>query len=644
MCGITGVWKNDGGDMDGRFASRFAETLLRISRRRGSESSGLAVEDEAGIRFIKAARPIDRLLRTDVPRGFLRDLSIQAVHGLVGHSRLVTNGSQFRHVNNQPAVFHDLLSVHNGIVVETDKIFDELGETPQSDLDTEAFLAVFRNELDRNSEDPARACERALARLKGAGSFACLGRGCDGLVLASNNGSLFTVEIPSAGLRAFASERFIIEEAMRRSGIDAADYPVNQLALGRALWWRGGGKSSPDINDLSRVSDRSRTPSPPAHLRRDVDEAALYRGLDDAHGLKRCSRCILPETFPGIDFDADGVCSICREPEQPMEIDSEAFESGLAKHRSSNGKADCLVGLSGGRDSCYGLHVLKKELGMNPIAYTYDWGMVTDLARRNISRMCGELGIEHIVISANIRKKRENIRRNVEAWLRRPDLGMIPLFMAGDKQFYWFADQVRRQTGIDYFVFCAGNRYEETRFKTAYAGIRRGATASILKSLPASSILSMLGYYGRQFILNPAYFNRSIPDTAFAFYASYLMPDNYEYLFHHYRWDEDEVESVLFQQYDWERASDTPTTWRIGDGTAAFYNYIYYAVAGFTEFDTFRANQVRAGVMDRSDAISKVRAENGPRVESILWYLETIGTRASLNDVVRTVQGMTRLF
>ncbi len=67
-------------------------------------------------------------------------------------------------------------------------------------------------------------------------------------------------------------------------------------------------------------------------------------------------------------------------------------------------------------------------------------------------------------------------------------------------------------------------------------------------------------------------------------------------------------------------------------------------MAGFTEFDTFRANQVRAGVMDRSDAISKVRAENRPRVESILWYLETIGTRASLNDVVRTVQGMTRLF
>ena len=52
---------------------------------------------------------------------------------------------------------------------------------------------------------------------------------------------------------------------------------------------------------------------------------------------------------------------------------------------------DCLVPFSGGRDSMYVMHVIKKELGLNPIAFTYDWGMVTDLARRNIARICGNL-------------------------------------------------------------------------------------------------------------------------------------------------------------------------------------------------------------------------------------------------------------
>ena len=60
--------------------------------------------------------------------------------------------------------------------------------------------------------------------------------------------------------------------------------------------------------------------------------------------------------------------------------------------------AECIVAFSGGRDSSYGLHYVN-ELGMNPVAFTYDWGMVTDLARRNISRMCGKLGVEHIIVA-----------------------------------------------------------------------------------------------------------------------------------------------------------------------------------------------------------------------------------------------------
>jgi hypothetical protein len=76
------------------------------------------------------------------------------------------------------------------------------------------------------------------------------------------------------------------------------------------------------------------------------------------------------------------------------------------------------------------------QLRMKPIAYTYDWAMVTDQARRNCTRVCGLLGAEQIIRSVDILSKRRNIRLNIEAWLRRPELGMIPLFMAGDKQFF----------------------------------------------------------------------------------------------------------------------------------------------------------------------------------------------------------------
>ena len=46
---------------------------------------------------------------------------------------------------------------------------------------------------------------------------------------------------------------------------------------------------------------------------------------------------------------------------------------------------------------------------MNVITYTYDWGMVTDLARRNIARACGKLKVENIIVAADISKKRRRV-------------------------------------------------------------------------------------------------------------------------------------------------------------------------------------------------------------------------------------------
>ena len=64
------------------------------------------------------------------------------------------------------------------------------------------------------------------------------------------------------------------------------------------------------------------------------------------------------------------------------------------------------------------------------------------------------------------------------------------------------------------------------------------------------------------------------------------------------------------RQYNWEWSPDTPTSWRIGDGTAALYNYVYFTVAGFTEHDTFRSNQIR-DMMTRERALDLVAQRTG---------------------------------
>ena len=55
------------------------------------------------------------------------------------------------------------------------------------------------------------------------------------------------------------------------------------------------------------------------------------------------------------------------------------------------------------------------------------------------------------------------------------------------------------------------------------------------------------------------------------------------------------------------------------------YNYIYYTVAGFTEHDTFRSNQIREGDISRDEALMLVECENKPRYQNIRWYLDALG-------------------
>jgi hypothetical protein len=251
--------------------------------------------------------------------------------------------------------------------------------------------------------------------------------------------------------------------------------------------------------------------------------------------------------------------------------------------------------------------------------------MVTDLARRNIARVCGKLGIENIIVSADIHKKRENIRMNVEAWLKKPQLGMIPLFMAGDKQFFYYVNQIKKQTGIKMDIWST-NILENTDFKVGFCGISPSFDKTRPDYLPLKSKVGLAGYYLKNFLTNPAYLNSSIIDTVASFYAYYAEPRTHFYqLFDWIKWDEKYIEKTLFEEYDWEISPDTTTTWRIGDGTAAFYNYIYYTVAGFSEFDTFRSNQIREGLISREEGLEFVNQENRPRFDSLKWYLETIG-------------------
>jgi len=328
--------------------------------------------------------------------------------------------------------------------------------------------------------------------------------------------------------------------------------------------------------------------------------------------------------MPYIEFDESGVCNYChnyrlRNKPKPKE---ELF-SLVEPYRRKDG-ADCIVPFSGGRDSCYGLHLVVKELGMKPITYTYDWGMVTDLGRRNISRMCAALGVENIIVAADISKKRRNIAMNLKAWLKSPNLGMVSILTAGDKHFFQHVRTVKQQTGIPLDLWGI-NPLEVTHFKAGFLGVKPDF---VEKRVYTHGITKQLNYQWlrlQAMMQSPGYFNSSLWDTVSGeYYRSFTEKEHYFHIYDYWRWEEKVVDAGL-AQYDWELAPDTKTTWRIGDGTAAFYNYIYYTVAGFTEHDTFRSNQIREGDLTREEALQLVEDENQPRYPNLKWYLDAIG-------------------
>lgn len=673
MCGIFGIILKDA--RHGPDSVRDAmDALFRLSESRGKEAAGVAVLNETSLHVYKEAVRASVMIRRPRYRD-LYDALLTADAGpraVIGHSRLVTTGDQGNPLNNQPVVNSGVVGVHNGIIVNDEALWSAHPDLPRRGrVDSEVIAALLRRSLTSGTS-PAAAVRHTFGLLRGAASIAMLFDDLDLAVLATNNGSLYYRGGPRHAAILFASEEYILRQLARRHRVRRAfgDAEILPLRAGEALLVDLPtlalhpfplNRDRPAENDppaarrgtprgIVELAPETPPPPPAKEVRRRAAaltaryEPPVERVFAAIDRLRRCTRCILPETMPFIEFDDAGVCNYCRNYRLVKPRGVEELERLVAPHRRRDGGYDCLVGLSGGRDSTYGLHYLKTVLKMNPVAFTYDWGMVTDLARRNISRICGQLGVEHILVSADIETKRRYIRQNVLAWLKKPALGMIPLFMAGDKQYFFHANRLRRQTGAP-LIFLCENMLERTDFKTGFAGVRPAVVdEDHAYTLSLRSKLRLGAYYAGQYLGNPAYLNASVPDTLWAYACYYVIRRDYLNLYRFIEWDEPTIVATLRDQYDWELADDTETTWRIGDGTASFYNYIYHTVAGLNEIYTLRSNQIRQGRLDRGPALDLARRESRPRFDSIRWYLSTIGLGDDFDDVIRIINGIPKLY
>jgi glucosamine--fructose-6-phosphate aminotransferase (isomerizing) len=589
MCGIFGIVSKN------KINKTDLEVLVKHAQQRGKDSSGLIYFNENQYNIFRADYNINKLLHKIKPYNS---------PVVLGHSRLITNGLS----DNQPVIRENVFILHNGIIINDNELWKELTIERKYQIDSEILAGLTLQNL-KNDEDINQLAGLIFSKCEGIVSCAIIIQNIGKLLLISNNGSLYVGNKNNSIL--FSSENYPLSKISCENIIQLTNsFKIFDIPIPTNLNYK-----TSDFN--KRIENLI-----PEFKYNKNQESLLYY---NKHHLKRCTKCILPETMPFIYFNEQGVCNYClKYKKRNSPKPKEELLNLLKPYRKKEG-LECVVPFSGGRDSCYGLHLIVNELKLRPVTYTYDWGMVTDLGRRNISRMCSKLGVENIIIAADISKKRKNIKMNLEAWLKSPHLGMMAMLTAGDKHFFHFVEQVKKQTGIQLNLWGI-NPLEVTHFKTGFLGIKPDFEEERVYS---HGIFKQLRYHAKRFkamMESPAYFNSSLWDTLSGeYYRSFTSKKDYYHIFDYWRWDEEEVNSCLINNYNWELAPDTSTTWRIGDGTAAFYNYVYYTVAGFTEHDTFRSNQIREGQITRDQALKLVENENQPRYQNIRWYLDTLG-------------------
>ncbi|WP_162342202.1 non-ribosomal peptide synthetase [Cyclobacterium salsum] len=140
-----------------------------------------------------------------------------------------------------------------------------------------------------------------------------------------------------------------------------------------------------------------------------------YPGIEEAHILVadsnedlyevpefHCKNCGIPSNYPDAVFNEKGVCNLCESFEEYQRNVSSYFKSIdnlkseiLDLGENAEKEYDCLMLLSGGKDSSYALAKLV-ELGLNVLAWTLDNGYISDNAKANIKNTVTKLGVDHI--------------------------------------------------------------------------------------------------------------------------------------------------------------------------------------------------------------------------------------------------------
>ena len=129
---------------------------------------------------------------------------------------------------------------------------------------------------------------------------------------------------------------------------------------------------------------------------------------DRPQNMRYCTKCVYPKSSAApLAFDENGVCSGCQVSSQRVDIDwdrrRKIFERIIDEYRSKDqSNYDCIIPVSGGKDSYYQIHIIKKLYKLNPLLVTYHGNNYTPTGMKNLLNMREVFNVDHIFFTPSI--------------------------------------------------------------------------------------------------------------------------------------------------------------------------------------------------------------------------------------------------
>lgn len=351
----------------------------------------------------------------------------------------------------------------------------------------------------------------------------------------------------------------------------------------------------------------------------------LYEGK-----LQYCIRCCMPETSEGINYDERGVCQSCRSSEMKMHIDWNARECELRKileeaKRNSGDNYDCMVPISGGKDSIFQLHVLTRQYGMRPLACTFSHNWYSKTGWENLWSCLEKLDVDHIMFTPRRSLVNKIAKKSLYAigdscWHCHAGVGAFPLQVAikyDIKLMIW---------GESIAEFGSKGTYEKPiEFDDEYY-MKVSTKVSPEKMIDGKDITAK-DIIPFRLPTKEVFLKAGVRGIHLGDYIFWDGERQVEFIKQEYGWQEDRIEGT-YKGYK-----------SVECRMPGVHDYLKFLKRGFGRATDHASQDVRAGIMTREEGFEIIKKYDSQKpAEAMEFYLKSTGL--SEEEVINTITSM----